>query len=102
VTFRAFDPRVIFFNVTVTDPQGASDTQEVRFNYTVAQVRIQDQDEFPWALLLLLILVLGLVVAERMRRPYRMTDEEAMWNEEAAYEEQEEARLTGQWWRRFF
>jgi hypothetical protein len=102
VTFRTLDPRVIFFNVTVTDPQGASDTQEVRFNYTVAQVRIQDQDEFPWALLLLLILVLGLVVAERMRRPYRMTDEEAMWNEEAAYEEQEEARLTGQWWRRFF
>jgi hypothetical protein len=102
VTFRSYDPKVIFFNVTVTDPQGASDTQEVRYNYTLTRLRIQEEDDFPYALLLLLLLVLALVVAERLRRPYRMSDDEAIWDEEAAYEEQEEFRTTGKWWRRFF
>jgi hypothetical protein len=102
VTFRTYDPRVIFFNVTVTDPQGASDTQEVRYNYTLTRVHIQQEDDFPYGLIILLLLILALVVAERMRRPYRMSDDEAIWDEEAAYEEQEEARSTGQWWRRYF
>ncbi len=102
VTFRTFHPEVIHFNVTVTDPQGLCDTQEVRFNYTMAVMTIATEDEFPWMLLLLLILVLALVVVERLRRPYKMSEEEAMWDEEAAYEEREEARSTGQWWRRFF
>jgi hypothetical protein len=102
VTFRTYDPEVVYFNVTVTDPQGLSDTQEVRFNYTAATMTVATEDEFPWALLLLLILVLALIVAERLRRPYKMSEEEAMWDEEAAYEEREEARSTGKWWRRFF
>jgi len=102
VVFRSYDPRIIFFNVTVTDPQGASDTQEVRYNYTMTRVHIQQEDDFPYALIIMLLLILALVVAERMRRPYRMSDDEAIWDEEAAYEEQEEVRSTGQWWRRFF
>jgi hypothetical protein len=102
VTFHSYDPKIIFFNVTVTDPQGANDTQEVRYNYTMIRVRIQQQDDFPYALILLLLLVLALVVAERLRRPYRMSDDEAIWDEEAAYEEMEEVRTTGKWWRRYF
>jgi hypothetical protein len=102
VTFRSFDPRVIYFNVTVTDPQGANDSQEVRYNYTMTRVRIQEEDDFPYALIIMLLMILALVVAERMRRPYRMSDDEAIWDEEAAYEEMEEVRSTGQWWRRYF
>jgi hypothetical protein len=47
VTFRSYDPRIIFFNVTVTDPQGANDTQEIRYNYTMPRVRIQEEDDVP-------------------------------------------------------
>ena len=102
VTFRSYDPDVVYFNVTVTDPQGAYDTQEVRFNYTMTRVRIEEEDDFPWALIVLLLMLLVMVVVERLRKPYRMSDEEAIWDEEAAYEEREEVRTTGKWWRRFY
>ena len=102
VTLRTYDPKVLYFNITVTDPQGASDSQEVRYNYTMTRMRIQEKDDFPYALIILLLLVLALVVAERLRRPYRMSEDEAIWDEEAAYEEMEEVRSTGKWWRRFF
>ena len=48
------------------------------------------------------VILLALVVGERLRRPYRMSDDEAIWDEEAAYEEMEEVRTTGKWWRRYF
>ena len=63
VTFRSYDPRIIFFNVTVTDPQGANDSQEIRYNYTMKRIRVQEEDDFPYALIIMLILILVLVVA---------------------------------------
>ncbi len=102
VTFRSYDPKVIYFNVTVSDPQGLTDSQEVRFNYTMTRVRVEEEDDFPYALIIMLLLILVLVVAERLRRPYRMSDDEAIWDEEAAYEERAMARTTGKWWRRFY
>ncbi len=102
VTFRSFHPRIIYFNVTVTDPAGANDSQEVKYNYTPTRLYIETKDEFPYVLFLLLLLILALVVAERLRRPYRMTEEEQMWDEEAAWEEQERARTSGRWYRRWF
>jgi hypothetical protein len=102
VTFRSFHPRIIHFNVTVTDPAGANDSQEVKYNYTPTRVFIETKDDFPYVLFLLLLLILALVVAERLRRPYRMTEEEKLWDEEAAWEEVERARTSGKWYRRWF
>ncbi len=102
VTLHPWDENPLFFNVTVEDPQGASDSQEVQYYYTMDRVRVESEDDFPYALFLLLLLILALVAAERLRRPYRMTEEEAVWDEEAEHEEHMRAEESGSWLRRYF
>jgi hypothetical protein len=90
ITLAAFMPRPLLFNVSVYDTSNASDQQSVMYNYTFERKVIKTDFDFPWVLVLLLLLVLGLVAAERMRRPYKRSTEEQIWEEEA---EEEERRL---------
>jgi hypothetical protein len=100
VTMRSDLPNPLVFNVTVTDPHGASDTEEVTYDYRPVRLTVTYWDWIPYALVLLLLLGLLLVVAERWRRHRRLTAEEVVWDEEAAYEERGQARSTGKWRRR--
>jgi len=88
VTIQWNYPRPLVFNVTVTDPHGASDTEEVTYDFQRTQVQVEERD-FLWiALIVLAIMVMALVAADRLRRKRRLTMEETIWEEEAAHEEQ--------------
>jgi hypothetical protein len=97
VTFtpRAYMDRPLVFNVTVTDPHGASATREVTFDFRVVRMEVNTSDWFPYALILLVLLILALVVGERVRRRRRMTEEELIWDEEAAHVERAGRRWGG-------
>jgi len=102
VVYEPGFPRPLLFNVTVTDPSGAFDSQQVTWNYTVKRMRVETHHEFPYGLFLLLIVVLCLVAAERLRKPYRKSEEDQVWEEEAADEERLRAEESGSWLKRYF
>ncbi len=102
VTYVLGLPRPLRFNITVTDPYEASDEQTVTYNYTIQKKVVATRHDFPWELFLLLLLILALVAAERLRKPYRRTTEEQIWEEEADEELRREADESGSLIRRIF
>ena len=102
VVYEVGFPRPLKFNVTVTDPSGAFDSQQVTWNYTIKRMVVESHHTFPYGLFLLLIIVLCLVAAERLRKPYRKTEEDQVWEEEAADEERRRAEESGSWLKRWF